>query len=113
MLSGHDTAVRKPGLNLFLKVVRNFVFPNHRISYIGRTSYRTVVTSKEIATVAGVPDAVTFWHGPNSWLYTCPLGDNKFEITTNTPEPASEKERVSWGQDATVEENARHFEVCF
>jgi salicylate hydroxylase len=96
-----------------LKVVRNFAFPDHHVSYIGRTSYRTVVTSEEISTVADVPDAVTFWHGPNSWLYTCALGDNKFEITTNTPEPASEKERVSWGQDATVEENARHFEVCF
>lgn len=92
-------------------MVRNFAFPDHQISYIGRTSYRTVITAKEIAKIDGVPDAVTFWHGPNSWLYTCPLGDGKFEITTMTPEPASEKEKASWGQDATIEENLRHFQV--
>jgi salicylate hydroxylase len=93
-------------------VARNFAFPNNRVSYIKRTSYRTIITSDEIATVAGVPDAVTFWHGPDSWPYACGLGDNKFEITTSTLEPASEKEKVSWGQDATVEDNARHFKVC-
>ncbi|KAF8854899.1 hypothetical protein BDZ45DRAFT_706354 [Acephala macrosclerotiorum] len=81
-------------------VVRNFAFPDHQISYIGRTSYRTVITTEEIATIDGVPDA----------LYTCPLGDGKFEITTMTPELTSEKEKVSWGQDATIEENLRHFE---
>ncbi|RDL35181.1 Uncharacterized protein BP5553_07112 [Venustampulla echinocandica] len=74
-------------------VVRNFAFPDHQVGYIGRTSYRTIVTSDEIATVAGVPDAVTFWHGPHAWLYTCSLGDGKFEITTNTREPASLKEK--------------------
>ncbi len=91
--------------------MRNFAFPSHSVNYIGRTSYRTVVTADEIATVEGVPDAVTFWHGPHSWLYTCCLGDNKFEITTNTPEPANQKENVTWGQDAYVKENAKHFEV--
>ncbi|RDW74951.1 hypothetical protein BP6252_06093 [Coleophoma cylindrospora] len=90
-------------------VVRDFAFPNHSVRYIGRTSYRTVVTSDEIATVEGVPDAVTFWHGPSCWMYTCNLGDGKFEITTNTSEPSNEKEKVSWGQEATVEDNAKHF----
>jgi salicylate hydroxylase len=111
-LSSDENCIRYRGL-IFLKVVRIFAFPHHRVGCIGRTSYRTVVTSREIATVGDVPDAVTFWHGPNSWLYTCALSDNKFEITTNTPEPLSENERVGWGKDATVEENARHFEVCF
>lgn len=69
------------------------------------------MTSDEIATVLGVPDAVTFWHGPDAWLYTCSLGDNKFEITTNAREPGSEKEKVSWGQEATIEDNAKHFKV--
>ncbi|KAK6390595.1 hypothetical protein LTR65_005466 [Meristemomyces frigidus] len=91
-------------------VVRKSMFPDHTVSYVGRTAYRAVVTSGEIATVPDVPDAVTFWHGPNSWLYTCPLGDNKFEITTITREPAALKEKVSWGLDADLEDNARHFE---
>lgn len=57
-------------------------------SYTGRTADRTIVTSDEIVTVPGVPDAVTFWHGPESWLYTCNLGDPKFDITTLAQEPA-------------------------
>lgn len=61
----------------------------------------------------GVPDAVTFWHGPSSWLYTCPLGNGQFEVTTMTSEPDLQYEKVSWGQDATVEENAKHFKVGF
>lgn len=69
------------------------------------------MTSDEIATVAGIPNAVTFWHGPSCWMYTCRLDENKFEITTNTLESGNEKEKVSWGQEATVEDNAEHFKV--
>ncbi|TVY51379.1 Salicylate hydroxylase [Lachnellula cervina] len=90
-------------------VVRNFAFPDHRVGYTGKTSYRTIVSTEEIAKVNGVPDAVTFWHGPSSWLYTCPLGNGQFEVTTMTSEPDLQYEKVSWGQDATVEENAKHF----
>ncbi|TVY20503.1 Salicylate hydroxylase [Lachnellula arida] len=90
-------------------VVRNFAFPDHRVGYTGKTSYRTILSTQEIAKVDGVPDAVTFWHGPNSWLYTCPLGNGQFEVTTMTSEPDLQYEKVSWGQVATVEENARHF----
>ncbi|TVY93395.1 Salicylate hydroxylase [Lachnellula willkommii] len=90
-------------------VVRNFAFPDHRVGYTGKTSYRTILSTQEIAKVGGVPDAVTFWHGPNSWLYTCPLGNGQFEVTTMTSEPDLQYDKVSWGQVATVEENARHF----
>jgi salicylate hydroxylase len=72
-----------------------------------------VVSSDEIGTIPGVPESVTFWHGPQGWLYTCPLGNSKFEITTMTREPDNNAEKVSWGQDATIEQNLKHFEVWF
>ena len=95
------------------KVVRKNAFPNHQVGYIGKTVYRTILTLDEIATVPGIPDAVTFWHGPEAWLYTCPLGDNKFEITAMTTDPAeqAEKEKVSWGQAATTKQMTDKFKV--
>jgi hypothetical protein len=30
----------------------------------------------------------------------------------NEPNEGGEKEKVSWGQDATVEQMTRHFKVC-
>ncbi|KAE9369815.1 putative monooxygenase [Stipitochalara longipes BDJ] len=92
-------------------VVRSFAFPSHKIGYTGKTAYRTTVTPTDIATVPGVPDAVTFWHGSHSWLYTCALGANKYEVTAMTRDLAeqSEKEKVSWGQDATTPQMADNF----
>ncbi|KAN0102110.1 FAD/NAD(P)-binding domain containing protein [Hyaloscypha variabilis] len=92
-------------------VVRSFAFPDHKIGYTGRTAYRTIVTPADISTVPGVPDAVTFWHGPHSWLYTCALGANRYEITTMTRDVAeqSEKEMVSWGQGATTKQMTDNF----
>jgi hypothetical protein len=62
-----------------------------------------------------MPDAVTFWYGPHSWLYTCALGANRYEITTMTRDLAeqSEKEKVSWGQDATTQKMADNFKVSY
>ena len=55
------------------------------------------MTLEEIAKISGVPDAVTIWHGPNTWSHTCPLGDDKLKITTNVCESAWEKEKDIWG----------------
>ncbi|KAH8699121.1 salicylate hydroxylase [Talaromyces proteolyticus] len=90
-------------------VVRNFIFPEHKISYTGRTSYRAVVNEEDIAHL-NIPDAVTFWHGPNSWLYTCGLGSGKYELTSMGREPEKDADKVSWGQDATVEQHTQHFQ---
>jgi salicylate hydroxylase len=64
-----------------------------------------------MATIPNVPNAVTFWHGPKSWLYTCPLGDNIYEITTMVTEPDETQSQVSWGQEATFDQVIRHFQV--
>ncbi|BAE54612.1 unnamed protein product [Aspergillus oryzae RIB40] len=45
-------------------VVRQFSFPDHRISYTGTTAFRALVNADDILSIPNFPDAVTFWHGP-------------------------------------------------
>ncbi|CRG88311.1 UNC93-like protein C922,05c [Talaromyces islandicus] len=87
-------------------VVRKFAFPDHKISYIGRTAYRAILPAEDILSIPNFPDAVTFWHGPTDWVYTCNLNGGKYEITVNAVEPA-DNARVSWGEKATLEEFRR------
>ncbi|KAK3319397.1 hypothetical protein B0H66DRAFT_575832 [Apodospora peruviana] len=81
-------------------VVRRFAFPNHKISYTGASSYRTLVRSSDALAINGLPREVIFWHGKDAnWVYTCPLGGDDFEITVRIKEPAS-VEHYSWGRKA-------------
>ncbi|EHY59865.1 hypothetical protein HRR90_008747 [Exophiala dermatitidis] len=91
-------------------VVRSFAFPQHKITYTGRKAFRSLVSYEKMATIPNVPNAVTFWQGPHSWLYTCPLGSNTYEITTMVTEPDPRESQVSWGQDATVDQVTPYFE---
>lgn len=96
-----------------LKVVRHAAFPEHRITYTGRTSYRTLVRTDEVERIKEIPDAVAFWHGPKGkWVYTCNLGGNVYEITTMAGESPEGKDAVSWGQEATIEQMTDHYQVC-
>ncbi|KIW10691.1 hypothetical protein PV08_11655 [Exophiala spinifera] len=91
-------------------VARSFAFPDHRISYTGKKAFRSLVTYEEMASIPDVPrDAVTFWHGPHAWLYTCPLGDNVYEITTMVTEHDESESQVSWGQEASFDQVTPHF----
>ncbi|KAH8432773.1 uncharacterized protein LDX57_010401 [Aspergillus melleus] len=84
-------------------VVRQHAFPDHRISYTGTTAYRGLVNAQEILSIKGFPDAVTFWHGPTRWLYTCNLNNDIYEVTARTDLPEDGK-TVSWGQDANIDD---------
>ncbi|KAL2218992.1 hypothetical protein M432DRAFT_579577 [Thermoascus aurantiacus ATCC 26904] len=89
-------------------VVRSFAFPDHRITFTGRVAYRALVPSKGILAIPGFPDAVTFWHGPTDWVYTCNLNNGIYEITTMVDEPPTSAQ-ASWGQEASLEEFKRPF----
>ncbi|GKZ37426.1 hypothetical protein AbraIFM66950_008976 [Aspergillus brasiliensis] len=84
-------------------VVRQFAHPEHRLKYIGTTAYRALANADEILNIPGIPDSVTFWHGPADRLYTCNLNNNVYEIAARVPQTA-DTAPVSWGQDASVEE---------
>ncbi|KAE8166062.1 monooxygenase [Aspergillus tamarii] len=84
-------------------VVRQFAFPDHRISYTGTTAFRALVNADDILSIPNFPDAVTFWHGPTRWVYTCNLNRGIYEVTARTDIPET-GETVSWGQDARPDE---------
>ncbi|PIG88741.1 hypothetical protein AARAC_000507 [Aspergillus arachidicola] len=68
-------------------VVRQFSFPEHRISYTGTTAFRALVNANDILSIPNFPDAVTFWHGPTRWVYTCNLNRGIYEVTARTDLP--------------------------
>ncbi|PLB54078.1 FAD/NAD(P)-binding domain-containing protein [Aspergillus steynii IBT 23096] len=90
-------------------VVRKHAFPDHRISYTGTTAYRGLVNTQEILSIKGFHDAVTFWHGPTRWVYTCNLNNNIYEVTARTDLPEDEN-TVSWGQDANIDDIRDRYE---
>ncbi|RAK96507.1 FAD-dependent oxidoreductase, partial [Aspergillus ibericus CBS 121593] len=84
-------------------VVRQFIYPDHRLKYIGTTAYRALADARDILSIPGIPDSITVWHGPADRLYTCNLNNNVYEIAARVPQTA-DTAPVSWGQDASVEE---------
>ncbi|KAF7520569.1 hypothetical protein PCG10_009059 [Penicillium crustosum] len=95
---------------IFFEVARSFAFPDHRIGYTGRTAYRALVDADKLLRIPNFPDAVTFWHGPKDWVYTCNLNNNIYEVTTMA-EVSGEIAKVSWGEDATLEEFRKPYKV--
>ncbi|KAL2796064.1 hypothetical protein BJX66DRAFT_350060 [Aspergillus keveii] len=86
--------------------VRQFAFPEHKIAYTGRTAYRGLIPTENILAIPGFPDAVTFWHGPRDWVYTCNLRRGVHELTCNADVPNDEG-RVRWEEEASLEEFRR------
>ncbi|PYH95587.1 FAD/NAD(P)-binding domain-containing protein [Aspergillus ellipticus CBS 707.79] len=84
-------------------VVRQFIYPDHTLKYMGMTAYRALADANDILSIPDFPDAVTFWHGPADRFYTCNLNNNVYEIAARVPQTA-DAAPVSWGQDANVEE---------
>ncbi|CEN62809.1 hypothetical protein ASPCAL09438 [Aspergillus calidoustus] len=73
---------------------------------IGADAYRGLIPTEKIPAIPGFPDAVTFWHGPRDWVYTCNLRHGVYELTCNADVP-NDGGRVSWGEEASLEEFRR------
>ncbi|KAL4786124.1 hypothetical protein BJX76DRAFT_143639 [Aspergillus varians] len=87
-------------------VVRQFAFPEYKLAYTGKTAFRGVIPAERLLSIPGFPDAVTFWHGPREWVYTCNLRHGLYELTCMAGVPDN-GERVSWGEKAGDEEFRR------
>ncbi|KAL4809464.1 FAD/NAD(P)-binding domain-containing protein [Aspergillus unguis] len=87
--------------------VRQYAFPEHRLFYTGKTAYRGLIPSEKLLRISGFPDAVTFWHGPRDWVYTCNLKHGLYELTCMAGVPDNAEGRVSWGERASREEFMR------
>ncbi|GAA5899113.1 hypothetical protein JCM6882_004620 [Rhodosporidiobolus microsporus] len=88
-------------------VVRNAVFPNHTITYSGKIGYRTIFPISHLAHIPDLPRKTLFWHGPDTSLFTTPIGDGLFEVSGRGPE--LEELVTKWGRPATKEAMMRHF----
>ncbi|RPD60746.1 salicylate hydroxylase, partial [Lentinus tigrinus ALCF2SS1-6] len=90
-------------------VVRHAAFPSHTIAYSGRVGYRSIFPISLVKSIPGIPLETLFWLGPDTSLYTTPIGDGLFEVSGRGPEPKEVGEAVSWGQPADKETMRRHF----
>ncbi|KGO39070.1 Monooxygenase, FAD-binding [Penicillium expansum] len=80
-------------------VVRKFCFPDHTLRWNGQFVYRTIVSQAEVKKISEIPWAPVFWKNTSGlYVYTCPLGDADFEVTTRIRPPQEGQEPVSWGQ---------------
>jgi salicylate hydroxylase len=60
--------------------------------------YRTIIRKTEAANISGIPWAPVFWkHTSGLYVYTCPLGDNDFEVTARIRRTKEGEDAVSWG----------------
>ncbi|KAL4791726.1 monooxygenase [Aspergillus venezuelensis] len=104
---GHTTEVDLLiGADGVRSVVRSFAFPDYKLMYTGKTTYRGLIPSDKLLSIPGFPDAATFWHGPKDWVYTCNLRHGLYELTCMAGVP-NDGDRVSWGEMATDEEFRR------
>lgn len=61
--------------------------------------YRTIVSKANISKIGNIPWAPIFWkHVSGLYVYTCPLGDDDFEVTARIRRPKEGQEPVSWAR---------------
>ncbi|AAW41352.2 conserved hypothetical protein [Cryptococcus deneoformans JEC21] len=90
-------------------VVRQYAYPEHRLSYTGKVAYRTLIPQSKVAHIANIPHAATFWHTANSHVYTDPLDNGLFEIATRAIESEEHGNKVSWGQKVSRDRVIHHY----
>ncbi|KAH7316880.1 hypothetical protein B0I35DRAFT_451702 [Stachybotrys elegans] len=91
-----DLLVGADGIRSF---VRKFSFPDHNIRYNGQSAYRTIISKEKVREINGLPWVPIFWNNVGGlYVFTCPLGNDDFEVTARIRRPAEGQEVVSWGQ---------------
>ncbi|OWT37740.1 salicylate hydroxylase [Cryptococcus neoformans Bt1] len=90
-------------------VVRQYAYPEHRLSYTGKVAYRTLIPQSKIAHIANIPHAATFWHTAKSHVYTDRLDNGLFEIATRAIESEEHGNKVSWGQKVSRDRVIHHY----
>ncbi|KAK8844851.1 hypothetical protein IAR55_006701 [Kwoniella newhampshirensis] len=91
-------------------VVRQYAFPDHKLSYTGKVAYRTIIPASKVAHIKEIPPASTFWHTAKTHVYTDPLDEGLFEIATRASESEEHGKKVSWGQKVSKEQVIRHYD---
>ncbi|ETS78831.1 hypothetical protein PFICI_08684 [Pestalotiopsis fici W106-1] len=80
-------------------LVRTLAFPGVVPRYNGQCVYRTIVSKADAEKIEGIPWGPVFWKNVSGlYVFTCPLGDDDFEVTARIRRSRSDKDTVSWGQ---------------
>ncbi|WWC90250.1 uncharacterized protein L201_005183 [Kwoniella dendrophila CBS 6074] len=90
--------------------VRQYAFPDHKLSYTGKVAYRTLIPQSAVAHIPGIPQSSAFWHTKDTHVYTDPLDNGLFEIATRAIEPEEQVKKVSWGQKVNKSQVIPHYE---
>ncbi|KAF1925386.1 FAD/NAD(P)-binding domain-containing protein [Didymella exigua CBS 183.55] len=79
--------------------IREACFPGETLHYSGQCVYRTVIRKADAQQIKGIPWAPVFWkHKSGLYVYTCPLGNDDFEVTARIRQPKNGEGQVSWGR---------------
>ncbi|WWC97351.1 hypothetical protein V866_004230 [Kwoniella sp. B9012] len=90
-------------------VTRSYAFPDHKLSYTGKTAYRIIIPGEEVAHIPNIPQGSCFWHTKETHIYTNPLDNGLFEIATRAVIPDENGTKVSWGTEVPREEVIGHY----
>ncbi|KIW29466.1 uncharacterized protein PV07_05280 [Cladophialophora immunda] len=100
-------------------VVRDSIFPDHKIKFTGTTIWRTLIPISAVAYQHELNSLTSWWYGPAGHVYLSPVDDPEelsenermFEISCRNlvdPETVGGK-RFSWGIPATNQRVQSHF----
>lgn len=90
-------------------VVRQHIYPGHKLTYTGKIAYRVLIPQEKVAHIEGIPPCATFWHTPATHVYTNYLPGGLFEIATRALEGDDFGNKVQYGQVATREQVVPHY----
>ncbi|RFU30121.1 hypothetical protein B7463_g6227, partial [Scytalidium lignicola] len=114
-----STADLVVGADGIRSVVRDSIFPDHKIKFTGTTIWRVIIPETTVAHLPDLTVSTAWWHGPAGHVYFSKVddpeelgdGERMFEIAARNvidPETATGK-RFSWGIPATNERVESHF----
>jgi salicylate hydroxylase len=90
-------------------VVRGHMFPEHKLTYTGKVAFRVLVSQDRVDHIPGIPHSATFWHTPDTHVYTDPLDNGLFEIATRAIESEEHGAKVSWGRTVDRSQVIHHY----
>lgn len=90
-------------------VVRQHIYPDHKLTYTGKIAYRVLIPQEKVAHIEGIPPCSAFWHTPTTHVYTNYLPGGLFEIATRALEGEEFGNKVQYGQVATREQVVPHY----
>ncbi|KAF3047960.1 hypothetical protein E8E12_001406 [Didymella heteroderae] len=106
-----DVLVAADGIRSLIRRIR---FPEYTLNYSGQCVYRTIVSKARVADINGIPFAPVFWKSVSGlYVYTCPLGDDDFEVTARIRRHKATEDQVSWGKCFSLQDLLPEFdEFC-